>query len=170
LFGIPETSGTSPGERFVIPAAVDSIVFVEAEPAFPTAPGVQNVRTLERRIYGGVWQAPLSSTFPDGSLNPADKLNNAAIVSQGLYADTAISGVGPDYARAGWRGGPNYVSELMKVKGNEMLVLVSRESGVDPSWDFGGVDAAFSDFYGTSNGARPPIPNTGIQLYTGSTT
>lgn len=168
LPGVPEASGSDPGPRFVIPAAVETIVFTEAEPANDSAPGTNNVRTLQEQMFGGEWQAPLSPNFPNGSALGADKLNAAGIVSQGLYPDTAISGVGPDFGRAGWRGGPNYNARARKIWGNELIVLVSRETGVDVNWDFAGVDASFSEFYGTNNNTRPPIPNTGIQLYTGS--
>lgn len=168
LTGIPDTSGSSPGPRNVIPAAVDTTFYLQSEPANETAPGIANIRSLERQILGGEWQAPLSPNFPSGSTNPNDKLNNAGIVSQGLYADTDISGIGSGWARAGFKGGPNYNAEILKVKGNELIILVTRAPGTDANWDFGGVDLPFSEFFGTANNTRPPVPDTGIQLYTGS--
>lgn len=169
LQGVPEVSGNSPGPRYVLPAAMDTITFTDAEPVSPGTFAGQNIRGLQEEFFGGEWQAPLAPSFPNGSgTNPAAKLNNAGIVSQGLYPDTAISGIGSDYARAGWRGGPNYSAITKPIKGNELIILVTRESGTDTSWDFAGPDAEFSEFYGTNNGQRAPIPNTGIQLYTGS--
>ena len=168
LPGVPDLTGTSPGPRFVIPAAMETLVFTDAEPSIPSIPAGQNARSLQIEIFGGVWQAPLMPNFPPGGV-AASKLNKAGVVSQGLYDDTAVSGSGSDYARAGWRGAPSYNVLQRKSLGNELMIMVSRSAETpNEAWDFAGSDVYFSELFGTNNGARPPIPNTGILLFTGS--
>jgi len=171
LIGVPEASGTSPGKRFVISSAVNPVYTEQSPPGSPSAPLTIDVRGQLFRILGGEWQAPLSSQAPSPTTPAAEKLNNAGISSQGLYPDTAISGTGPDYGRAGWRGGPNYIPVFLKAYGNELQIIVSRAAPPgEENWDFAGLDREFSKFFGTDNGSQEPIPNTGVQVYAGSFT
>lgn len=180
LLGNPAQTGFDQGPRYVLAAAQETVSYPQPEPTNPNDSGTNRVRSVATQILGGEWQAPLSPNFPNqspwpgpgGTVPASAKLQAAGLLTQGLYPDQDVSGTGDDWSRAGWRAGPNYLGITRKCLGNELIVLVNK-FGVSANWDFrsGEEDFWFSWFLGNANGQRTtPMPNVGVQIYTGSLT
>jgi len=155
--------------RFVIPTAVDTITYQQAEPSNPEAPGVFHVRTARYDVLAG---APLG-THGSGPFNVNSDVN-AATTTRGIYTQGispnpqgAITSIEPPNPTAGSPGGAVYVAITLEAKGDEMIVLIQRFDAVTPAnevWNFnaGGLDSGLSELLGTAGGTRDPLPNTGI--------
>jgi len=52
--------------------------------------------------------------------------------------------------------------------GDEMIILATKSNGANWDFDASGQDSGFSEFFGTADGARSVIRDTGIYVFTGS--
>lgn len=147
--GAPNTLGPSAGPRFVLPAAVDSVQYLQTE---VTAAGIYNVRGKQYDIVGppGLAVRPLLATGQRG------------VLMQGV-ADPAV------YPFAS--GAPYILPSPIYCPADEMLITAQRTGrgeGESLTWDFTdptGTDFQFSNLFGTGNGAHEVYADAGIYLW-----
>lgn len=145
--GVPETL-LNLGERVVIPAAMEAIIYNQAEPAVG-ASVAQNLHT-EGVAIGG---------FP---INPPINSNGAqGVIQQGILP----SGANRSHTR------PIYSPWTLTAKGDELLVAVTRLTdlgGAAANWDFSGFgaeDSGIANVYGSGGGG--PYPDLGLYVVGG---
>lgn len=179
-FGAPDTllAPSSPN-RLVIPSATETVIYQQSEPVAVSpnpakaGSGLGNLRSeLIAVPDDGVSQLPtaglpflppnsapaFANAFPSGSTTPLGAFQ------QGVLDPTA-SVVAP-YSI--------FRPYFTVAKGDELLISVVRDPlTTTPSpnvWDFTGIDAEFSNFYGT-NTASPthaPFEDLGVYMFTGT--
>lgn len=146
--GAPD--GVTP--RFVIPAAVDTVIYEQGEPA---GAGIAAVQRAYQQTYeiGRAFQPATEVFLPDGTLG---------IFQQGVLnpSDTTVLGA----------GGCLFTPLWMDAAGDELMVIATRTDQTAVNWDFTSAanDLAFSQVYGTGNGSHAAYPDVGIYLFTGS--
>lgn len=134
----------APGELFFIPGNSDVEVFEQPEPPFGAA--LLNVK--QQRYVPQITSAWVQPRTPGG---------DAAVWQQGTY----------QFSSATDPSGPSWLPLWIDSSGDEMMILAYKlNPGVN--WDFGGVDRAFSNTFGTNNGTLPENPNVGILLSSGT--
>ncbi len=138
IAGVAETVIT-PGDRFVIPAGENAVVYNSADPASIAAAADQDLRAELLRV-SGVSVKP--SIAPDGTI---------AVEQQGVLP---ASSTFPSRHYPAWS-----VHELA-AEGDELVLQVGRGfvTGTE-NWDFTantGADRLFSDFFGSGLGASYP--------------
>lgn len=156
--GIPNTA-VAPPTRVLIPAALSSIAYEQAEPVTTFTDGVTNLRGERLLVEGALYGLGGGPIIPGGAAIAADR----GWVGQGYLPSL------PDFD--GSYGAPFYMPYQTDAFGDEFIILVNRQSDeIGATWDFtpGGPDGQFSQFYGTNGGAREPIPALGILVITGS--
>jgi hypothetical protein len=152
--GQPDTTVPPPGEqrRFVIPASLRSVGFEQAEPA-GLGTAVLNLRPVA--VIPLLDEPTVTLPLLPGGVTGS--------VQQGVF-DPAV--FGDDAKKADWQ--PFEVD----AEGDEMLIFAVRATlGQDLVWDFAAPassDFAFSNIYGTGNGAHAAIPEVGIYVQTGT--
>jgi len=162
-YSLPQQEVGVPGDlanpvttkRFVLPAAMQSLAYEQAEPLTNLTNGLVNMRGQLLTTNGALWTAPLTET---GALGQ---------ITQGIFPDSLGAGAadqGP--------GGPVFFPFQFDAEGNEMMILARRETIAAPTdvWDFmsGAEDRSFSNTYGTNAGTRPPLETVGIYVFTGA--
>jgi hypothetical protein len=150
--GAPNDAGPTPGPRFVIPACIDTVLYEQAEPIGPGVPAVQRAYQQTYTIGLGYELATFpilpggaSGEYQQGVLNPID-----------------VGLVGA--------GGAIFTPLWLDAMGDELIIIATRTDQGSGKWDFTatGIDHAFSDVYGTGNGAHPSYPDIGIYVFSGS--
>lgn len=151
--------------RFVLPVCSFSI---SAQSLSTESNGVVKVQganlTMPSTASGNAyWSAPFTPSYPGGPISPgAKKVGYAGVFSQGQFSGEQ----GLTNETAGYESGPSYAPFKMDwVPGDEMLITVSKSNG--SVWDFQGEDLPFSNIFGTANGTRSALPNTGIGVMCG---
>jgi hypothetical protein len=124
--GIADTTGENPGDRVVVPAVWNSIVYIQDEPVLPSLHAVQHLRAEDIQP-GATRDGP--PIMPDGS---------TGVLQQGILPSTA-----PGYTQ------PWFTVHEMQAIGDELLIAITRAAGSDPNWDFAGVDAPIAAFLGS---------------------
>lgn len=155
----PETT-----KRFVIPASQYTISTQQLDSVAPsgklTIQGA-NVVVKSTSVNGDYWTSPLTENYPGGPFDATGKVGFGGVWSQGQFEDEQ----GFLSVQSGYKNGPSYANvEFMSCPGDELMINVSRTG--DP-WDFASDDAAFSKIFGTDNGARQPLPNSGVAVMCG---
>ena len=141
--GIPETL-IDAGPRVVIPAAVNSIMYVQAEPAGAQAIATNNLRHENFRHGGSAVAGNIIN--PDGSIG---------VIQQGVTASQA----------SGSHVRPGFTAYELVFGGDELVIEISRETaeGAQPVWDFDGADTAFAALFGD-------YPDLGVYVLVGKGT
>ena len=135
-------------KRFVLPAAMQGLAYEQPEPAGDLVNGLVNVRGQLWTTDGALWNAPLT---PNGT---------TGVITQGIFPEI----LGGDAGQ-----GPVFFPLWFDAEGNEMIIFAQRRDIVmGQTWDFGGADRAFSNTYGTDDGARAPLDTVGIYVFTGA--
>ncbi len=188
-FGAPDTwlaansPPDAPYEEFVLPAATETVVYQQAEPAPTTGgttpgPGVGVLRTELIAV-----PSDLGDTLPPfGSLpllppNAAPNFKNGFPVPGlnttplGAFQQGIID---PRYSNDATS--PIFRPYFTVAKGDELIIVASRDFALDgeTTWDFSTLDFQFSNLYGTN--AFPPVgtvshkpfPDLGIYVFAGS--
>lgn len=175
LKGRPQRAGASssidtPGDRFVLPVAIESVQ-IEGASAEPTQVDVNSSQLVVNPPAG--WKAPITEKYP-GPLSVNQKVKAAGMFSQGFttFGDGSPT---PSDVNAGLQGGPQYDIYETISRGDEMSVLISRDPNAialgDPGpWDFEGVDIGLSNVLGTDGGTEPILRGLGVYIFTGSAT
>lgn len=166
LAGVPnDPANPNTSERFVLPVCSFTITAQALSTDSYGAVTIQsaNVTMPSTATGANYWSAPLVPSYPGGPLSPGNKKKGfAGIFSQGQFSNEQ----GFSNETAGYQSGPTYASfKLDWVPGDEMLITVSKADG--SIWDFAGADRPFSDIFGTANGTRQALPNTGIAVMCG---
>lgn len=150
--GAPDTTAPPGAQaRFVIPASIDAVLYEQGEPA----PGVRAVQRAYQQTYtiGLGYELATFPLLPGGA---------SGVYQQGVLnpADVGIVGA----------YGAIFTPLWMDAAGDELIILANRANEGLGVWDFvdDAADAAFSDIYGTGNGAHPSYPDVGIYLFTGT--
>lgn len=112
--GAPDSTLTPPAPRVVIPAANNTITYIQTEPASPIARVVQNVRSEDLNFGSVNNSVPLT---PSGA---------AGVIQQGVADPTLLAG-----AR-----GPLYQVHEVQALGDEMLLGVLRDNAGATNWGF----------------------------------
>lgn len=152
--GVADATVSPAADRVVIPAANNSVVYVQPEPGAFLERAVQNARSEDIRVLGS--NLPLA-VAPGGV--PA---TNDMTVQQGIQ-DPAVTTT----ART-----PGFLVHELQAVGDELLVAIRRvpsDDGSPANWDFtdaGGTDEQVSDFYGKGRGT--PVPDRGVYAFTGT--
>lgn len=145
--GQPDTSSGTAEPRVQIPAAVKVIAFEQPEPTEFCSSGVIRIRRED-----------LESQMNPGGL-PFLADGSVGVFQQGIL-DPASPVVG------GIASQPIFLPFWFDAEGDDMIVVVEKSDNA--AWDFGGPDQVFSDIYGTGNGTHPPLPGSGILVFTGT--
>jgi hypothetical protein len=182
------------GPRLVIPTAFESVQIVNNKDLIASIDGTQMpvqkgtddasgvqiapqtqepakvaVVSAETNTFLGNYQAPLSPNYPSGLAALDPKVAAAGLLSQGFYSDQAGWAQDPSPLNAGYPAGGQYVIYETEVKGDELILLLDRESTLaDPDWDFEGADRNVSRIFGTDGGTRAEVPTLGVYILTGS--
>lgn len=195
----PAATAALAGPRFVIPTAFESVQIVQnkfivteensttvvvqkgtddfstGDPISPELQDPAEVVAASSRVTSYTssdpYQAPISPNYPASFFTDA-KRGAAGLLSQGFYPDAA-GWVTGGANNQGYPAGGMYVVYETEAKGDELIILVSRDNGAGgaaPNWDFSGVDSVFSAIFGTASGTRQSVPTLGLYLMTGTTT
>jgi hypothetical protein len=141
--GCPET-GPNPGARVIIPAATETQLYVQTEPAGTQAGSDVHLRMVAIESAGYQLSQPY---LPSGALG---------VVQQGI-APAAIAG--------------NRMAQFLQYEtataGDELLISLWREQGANPMWDFasGQTDYRVSQVLGLGTGAQ--LPDLGVYVMYG---
>ncbi len=140
------------GPRFVLPAAIDAVLYEQGEPA----PGTRAVQ----RAYQQTYTVGLGYEFATLPLLPGGGAGGS--YQQGVLNPADVGLVGAN--------GAIFTALWMDAAGDELIILANRTNEALGPWDFAddATDAAFSDIYGTGDGAHPSYPDVGIYLFTGT--
>jgi hypothetical protein len=141
--GCPETV-VNPGARIIIPAATETQVYVQTEPAGTQQGSVANLRMVAVTSNG----YQLSQPFLPGGAR--------GVVQQGI-APAAIAG----------RNMAQFLIYETQTAGDELLVSLWRDAGANPLWDFasGQPDYRVSQVLGLGTGAQ--LPDLGVMVMYG---
>lgn len=148
--GVPETVGITLEDRVVIPCATQTLPYSQSpEPTGALANVVTNLRN-EAVTTGAT---PLSNPLlPDGSIG---------YFQQGLGDPNAS----PIFSQ------PLYQQHEVQATGDELLLALTRDTTLLPTWDFGTLllnDWQVNFYLGGSGLAAPPKPDIGVYMTTGS--
>lgn len=140
------------GQRFVIPAAIDAVLYEQGEPA----PGSRAVQ----RAYQQTYTVGLGYEFATFPLLPGGGAGGS--YQQGVLNPADVGLVGAN--------GAIFTALWMDAAGDELIILANRTNESLGPWDFANNadDAAFSDVYGTGDGVHASYPDVGIYLFTGT--
>lgn len=155
--GIPADGGVSglpAQERIALPASINSVGYEQTEPVSLFTIADLNLHH-EQVVVGGQSFDPTGPPILDAG-------GTLGVASQGIYPIAPGGVVNPDLI------GPTFLPFQTDVFGDEFMLLVHREEGAAPMWDFGGQDFQLSELLGTANGARQPLPSTGVYAFHGS--
>lgn len=157
--GAPNTLTPGPNgpARFVLPAAIDPVLYEQPEPVGPA--GTKAVQRAYQQTYqiGQGFEPGTEVLLPDGT--------------RGIYQQGVLN---PDDVEALGAGGALFTPLWLDAAGDELIIIADRTEPPAPGpgvgWDFSQTleDLAFSDVYGTGNGAHPAYPDVGIYIFTGS--
>jgi hypothetical protein len=142
-FGTPDTATGSPEPRYVIPAAVQTVMYSET-PAPATVTGIATAALRQEDFSTGAPNAP-APLIPGGA--------NGAI-SQGILDPGAV---GPSIANSAMF----QVHEVQAV-GDELIIGCYRDATAGATWDFAGPDALLGSFFSSS------YPYYGVRVLVGS--
>lgn len=192
--GDPEIASLNAGagERFVIPAAFESVQIINNKfyitdvgngptpiqkgttsgsaalnPSGQDPADIAVVQARTNTYADAGYQAPLSPEYP-GPVSGTPKQGAAGLLSQGYYPDQAGWVTNSVTKNQGYAAGGQYVLYDTEVKGDELLLLLDRETGATGAWDFTGADRNVSRILGTDGGTKKPVPTLGIYLLTGA--
>ena len=137
--GVPDTGGTSPGARTVVPASYQSVAYNQTEPPLPGTPAVANIRAewvTAHVLNGGL---PRNPGGVDG------------VVQQGVLPATTA-----DYTR------PSSLVHEVQAAGDEMLIAITRLADQDhPTWDFDDYDSNVAETFDAA------VPDLGVRVFRG---
>lgn len=154
--GAPDSTVVPAEPRFVLPAAVDTILY---EGAQPTADQEKSLQTGYPQAYV---IGDLASFEPGGEVLLPD--GSSGIIQQGVLDPNVI----PTFAS----GGAIFQSLWLDAAGDELIILAeaARSHDAPAAWDFtdAALDLPFSDIYGTGNGTHAIYPDVGIYVFSGS--
>lgn len=153
--GAPD--GVAGEPRFVIPAAIDTIIYEQAEPSAAGEKAIQ--RAYQQTYTVGLGFEPGTRPLLPGGVQ--------GIYQQGVLNPADVTALGA--------GGALFTPLWMDAAGDELIIIANRTTPSEPpppggNWDFtlAAQDLAFSDVYGTGNGSHEPYPDVGIYLFTGT--
>ncbi len=147
LPGVADTTPAPPAPRVVIPAANQTIIYTQVEPATALTRVTQNLRSEDLNVGTLEQSLPL---IPGGA---------TGAIQQGLLDPSAFPTVADQ---------PIYQVHEISAVGDELLIGVTRNIAEDANWGFanGEPDDQFSDFLGT--GLTVPTPDIGVYVSTGA--
>lgn len=142
----PNDTTAPPGTqaRVVIPAAYNTITYIQAEPALQLARAVQHVHAEDLEFSQTPVVGPL---LPDGTEQAVEQ----GILDPALIVDA---------------NRPQFMLHDLTALGDEMLLAVRRDSSTIVTWDFATTDLRFSQFLG--NGTGQQFPDVGVYVSVGS--
>jgi len=171
--GQPDTllAPVPPG-RFVLPSAIETVMFEQSEPTGLIGTGVGNLRAQAIAVKDDGVFASASAGFPllpPGSAPFANALLSPAttgVTPVGQYQQGVLNPATSNLA--GWSLFRPYFTVA---KGDELIVTCVRNLAppIPAIWHFDDVDVLFSNLYGI-NAAGPthlPFPELGIYVFTG---
>lgn len=147
--GADDTSGAAAVERSPIPAAYESAVYQQAEPAADTDRALVTVRTADFEFTGGGIAGPLLASGARG------------VVQQGI----TDPGVVTNSDQAAW------VKHSLLAAGDELLVSIRRETAnPNEDWSFADIDQQLAELLGVGNApnAHPIYKDVGVFVHTGT--
>lgn len=142
--GMPDTTAAATA-RTAVPAAWESVVYTQAEPA-----GVYDavVQTVRREDVSPRWQ---------GAELPLIAAGSSGVLQQGIV-DPLLG--------AALAGNPGYeIWDIPAAPGDEMLIGLSRQDA--SVYAFGGQDLMLARLFGLASGAARP--GIGVYIFTGKT-
>jgi len=141
--GVAETL-VDAGPRVVIPAACQSVTYVQDEPAVGLV-ATQNVFHENFRQIGAT-----------GAFNVINSNGAMGAIQQGIAGSSGLGG----HIR------PTFTAYEFIAAGDELIIVVNRgdtEEGAAATWDFAAVDGAFNTFYGDEDN-----PDLGVYVVVGT--
>lgn len=156
--GPNDTTGLPPGEpRVVIPAAYNTVVYNQAEPANPNAP--DSLPAVQR----GRAEFIKFGTLPRAGPIIPPGFPNLGVVQQGVQ----------DPATAGTQAlAPGFLVHELQAAGDQLIVAITRESTVVPNWGLlggafpGNADFNLSEKLGAGSGSE--WPDLGLYVHAGT--
>lgn len=152
--GVPDTNAAvGQQERTALPAANQSVTYVQTEPSSNLVRAVQNVREEDLRTLGLNLSNGIS---PDSAVAPGT--TTFMDISQGLF-DPAVTTTGTQ---------PSFLVHEMTALGDELLIGIRREDANPSDWDLaaGGTDVQILNFFGTGLGTVRK--ERGVYVFTGT--
>lgn len=143
--GPPDTTapaGTQ--ERVVIPAAYNTITYIQTEPVLELGRAVQHVHAEDLEFSQFAVPGPF---LPDGT----EQAIQQGILNPALIADAKQ---------------PQFMVHEVQAFGDEMLIAARRSASAVGTWAFGSTDLRFSQFLG--NGTGQQFPDVGVLVSVGS--
>lgn len=140
-FGAPDTSSGSPEPRYVIPAAVQTIMYSES-PQPATVTGVATAALRQEDFSTGSPSSPLP-LVPGGA---------SGAISQGILDPNVFTSLTTTAM---------FQVHEVQALGDELIVGCYRATSAG-TWDFSGVDALFGSVFSASN------PYFGVRVLVGS--
>lgn len=131
-------------DRVVIPAAYNTITYIQVEPATQLGRAIQNVHAEDLEMA----QIVLSGPLLPGGIEQA--------VEQGI-ADPAVIA---DAKR------PQFMVHEVQALGDEMLICARRQVSSVPNWNFASTDLRFSRLLGNATGQV--FPDVGVYVSVGT--
>jgi hypothetical protein len=130
--GAIDTSGADAESRVPIPAAYNTITYIQTEPSTQPGRAVNNIHAEDLEASADKLAGPL---LPGGGVQP---------VQQGIFDPTSIA----DAER------PSFLTHDAQAIGDELLIALRRSDVSIANWAFGTVDKPVADFFtGGTNAA-----------------
>lgn len=133
---------TGQQQRFPVPAAYNTIGYIQTEPTGETARSVTNVRAQDLEVATTELTGPL---LPDGATRQP--------IQQGVLNPAVVSDAEQ----------PTFLVHEVQAIGDELIIAVRRPTTAPTStWAFGSTDLRFSQFLGQQ------FPNVGVYVMMGA--
>jgi hypothetical protein len=137
--GAVDTSGATAENRVPIPAAYNTITYIQAEPLTQPGRAVNNIHAEDLEASANKLAGPL---LAGGGVQP---------VQQGIFDPATIA----DAER------PSFLTHDVQAIGDELLIALRRSDASIADWAFGGTDEAVADFFTESE-------NSGVYVMAGA--
>lgn len=151
--GAQDTSGGTIAQRFIYPAANDTVIITQAEASGQLAQ-VNNLRREQVEYDIASVDAGNLPLLPNGT----EGVHQQGVVDPAIYTNPNSAGLA------------FFAPRIVPCLGNQMLITATRAIDTNPNWAFSGVDNAFSNVYGVNviGPQHPLIEKLGIYVYTGT--
>ena len=144
--GVADTTAPAGSQaRVPIPAAYNSITYIQTEPLTQPGRAINNIHSEDLECSTDLLLGPL---LPDGVTRQP--------IQQGILDPTTVADAEQ----------PGFIVHEVQALGDEVIMALRRNVTAAANWAFATTDLRFSEFLGTGTGVA--LPNVGVYAMTGA--